>query len=406
MDQRWQVVPDEAESEDPHKSRSADLRRVGGLAVVILVVAASTASNLLNPSSAAPCGVSSPTGAMTLARAGHTATLLRSGKVLVAGGATDSNTQVTSSAELYDPATESWTVTGSMKSARTLHAAVLLRSGKVLVTGGYAPLEGGAMSPATPFGAMASAEVYDPDSGIWTETSTMPVPSAALTAIVLRSGNVFVAPGRGSQGDVAPAELYDPVSQSWSVIGNLIKPFHVGSATLLPSGKVLVISGRSETAQIYDPATGAWGLTGRMITIREWHTATLLPSGKVLVVGGSRGDSISSAEIYDPATDVWTSTRPMTTRHYEAADATLLGFGRVLVAGGGSGDPGPSAVDSVDLYDPATARWTASGVMAEARTVFTATLLPSGAVLFAGGYGVGDRDFSSAEIYAPTCHSH
>jgi Kelch motif protein/galactose oxidase-like protein len=398
---QWQVVPEENRQEDPHRLRSADLRRVGGLAVVLLVVAASTASNLPDRPSAALCGTSRPTGAMTVARAGHTATLLRSGKVLVAGGATDWNTRMTSSAELYDPATGSWAVTGSMNSARTSHAAVLLPSGKVLVTGGYAPPERGAMPSAT-----ASAEVYDPDSGIWTETSSMPVASAFfLTAIVLQSGNVFVGPGSGSLG-ASPAQLYDPVSKSWSVVGNFIHPVVVGSVTLLPSRKVLVISGGSDTAQIYDPATGAWGLTARMVTIREWHTATLLPSGKVLVVGGSRSDSISSAEIYDPATDVWTPTRPMTTRHYEAADATLLRFGRVLVAGGGSGDPGPSAVDSVDLYDPATARWTALGVMAEARTVFTATLLPSGAVLFAGGFGIGDGQFASAEIYVPTCLSH
>ncbi|MEK6206196.1 MAG: kelch repeat-containing protein [Chloroflexota bacterium] len=232
----------------------------------------------------------------------------------------------------------------------------------------------------------------------------MPAAGDILTAIVLQSGKVFVAPGLFEPNVVTTqAELYDPVSESWSVIGGLIQPF--GSATLLASGKVLVVNGLSDAPQLYDPATGVWRRIGMNTTIRGQHTATLLPSGKVLVVGGVGLDTQIPAEIYDPTTDMWTPTSPMTTPHREGADATLLPFGKVLVAGGGSGPPGPRAVDSVDLYDPATARWTASGVMATARTFFTATLLPSGALLFAGGFGVAEGLFASAEIYAPSCFS-
>lgn len=409
MKGQWQVVPDEHENEDPHKSRSADLRRVGGLAVVLLVVAASTASNVLDRSSTAHCGVSSPTGAMTLARAGHTATLLRSGKVLVAGGWNwDSpDSPLTSTAEIYDPTTGTWTATGSMRLERAFHGAALLPSGKVLVAGGIAA--GGE--------PIASAEIYDPDSGMWTETSSMSVAADSLTTIVLRSGGVFAAPGlyaapgmyssgafpNAPERTTHAAELYDPVSKTWSVIGGLIEP--LGSATLLASGKILVVGGRSDTAQLYDPATGAWSPTVGMITTRERHTATLLRSGKVLVAGGGNFDSSisSSAEIYDPATDRWTPTKPMTALHRDGAEATLLPFGKVLVAGGGGSGGGYAAVDSVDLYDSATARWTASGVMTTPRTFFTGTLLPSGALLFAGGIGVGESLVSSAEIYAPTC---
>jgi large repetitive protein len=226
----------------------------------------------------------------------------------------------------------------------------------------------------------------------------------SVTAVLLDSGKVFVAPGVVEQASLVtvttPAELYDPVSKSWSAIGGVIRPF--ASATLLASGKVLVFDGRFDTAQLYDPATGAWRSTGRTTTTGPSHSATLLPSGKVLVVGG--WDAFS-AEVYDAATDMWTPTSPLTTPHRGGAAATLLPFGKVLVAGGGGGPPGSQAVDSVDLYDPATARWTASGVMAAARTLFTATPLPSGAVLFAGGLSARDGLISSAEIYAPTCLS-
>ena len=75
------------------------------------------------------------TGSLGTARDGHTATLLPSGKVLVAGGRYDRATL--SSAELYDPATGTWTATGSLGTARYDHTATLLPSGKVLVAGGY-----------------------------------------------------------------------------------------------------------------------------------------------------------------------------------------------------------------------------------------------------------------------------
>jgi len=323
------------------------------------------------------------------------------------------------SAELYDPTTGNWTATGSMRSGRTNHAAVLLRSGKVLVAGGVAQAEGGASPSVSTGEAIASAEVYDPESGTWTETSSMPVAADSLTAIVLESGKVFVAPGlfvqRALTSSSTPlnlraeltthaAELYDPVSNTWSAIGGLIEP--LASATLLPSGKVLVLNPFSDTAQLYDPPTGSWSSTAGITTIRDWrtHTATLLPSGKVLVVGGPIGDPIASAEIFDPAMDTWIPTSAVASPHIDGADATLLPFGKVLVAGGGSG-AWPKAVDSVDLYDPATANWTASGVMAAARTFFTATLMPSGAVLYAGGADAGNGVFSSAEIYAAlTCN--
>jgi Kelch motif protein/galactose oxidase-like protein len=404
VNKEWQVVSDEAESEDPHKSRSADLRRVGGLAVALLVLAASTASISLDSSRATLCGFSRPTGAMTLVRVGHTATLLQSGKVLVAGGWTDSaDSPVTSSAELYDPTTGTWTATGSMKYGRGDHAAVLLRSGEVLVAGGDAPAEDATTSVPL-LRTIGTAEVYHPDSGTWTETSRMPVAGRLLSAILLQSGKVFVAPWRsGTNGLDLSAELYEPVSKSWSVIGGLIQPF--GSATLLASGKVLVVSGSSEAAQLYDPATGAWRGIGMNTTIRDEHTATLLPSGKVLVVGGIYLDTqLSTAEIYDPATEMWTPTSRMTTRHREGTDATLLPFGKVLVAGGAAAYPGPRALDSVELFDPASARWTVSGVMANARSFFTATPLHSGAVLFAGGGGPTGGT-SSAEIYSATCYA-
>src|SRR5258705_23539 len=118
------------------------------------------------------------TGSMDTARGLHTATLLASGKVLVAGGF---NGNYLRSAELYDPGTGKWTATGSMGSARSNHTATLLPSGKVLAAG-----------------SSASAELYDPASGTWTPTGSMHYEHLSHTATLLPSGQVLVEGGLNS----------------------------------------------------------------------------------------------------------------------------------------------------------------------------------------------------------------
>jgi len=150
-----------------------------------------------------------------------------------------------------------------------------------------------------------------------------------------------------------------------------------------------------------------WTLAGSMTHARDYHTATLLPNGTVLVTGGNDSsdfmaiDALSSAELYDPSTGLWTATGSMNTARYTHT-ATLLPNGTVLVAGGdASSGLFIDALPSAEIYDPSTGLWTATGSMNTARYNHSATLLQNGTVLVAGGLGSSGA-LSSAEIYDPS----
>jgi len=341
----------------------------------------------------------SSTGSMVAARYRQTSTLLPNGKVLVAGGDSEGGRGVQmASTELYDPATGTWSSAGTLANAREHHTATLLPNGRVLISGGY-----------TPSGRTTSAELYDPVTGTWSLAESMITARFGHTATLLSNGKVLVAGGSdGNGGAYTQAELYDPATGSWSATGPLVKAVVSQTATLLPNGKVLVAGGYvgnhsvTAVAQLYDPATGSWSSTNPMLSSRDDHTATLLPNGKVLVAGGSNGsftvNTLASAELYDPATGTWSATGSMAKPHQFHA-ATLLPHGKVLVGPGymyTSSSGGAFAVDP-EVYDPATGTWSPTGSIAVLRYYYSATLLPDGSVLVAGGYS---GPTATAELYS------
>ncbi|MBN1210167.1 MAG: kelch-like protein, partial [Myxococcaceae bacterium] len=328
-------------------------------------------------------------GSMASGHDNATATLLLSGKVLVAGGSNGSDPKA---AELYDPDTHSWSSGGSMRSVRFSHTATRLPSGKVLVVGG------GAGS-----GTWASAELYDPASNSWFSAASMASARSQHTATLLASGKVLIAGGFGGSGAPSSAELYDPDTNSWSSAGSMVSARRRHTATLLASGKVLVtagygVSGATTSAELYDPDTNSWSSAGDLISARFSHTATLLASGKVLVAGSQASAWLLSAELYDPDTNSWSSAGTMATGRF-LHTATLLASGQVLLAGGN----GSSVyLSTSELYDPASNSWFSAASMASARARHTATLLASGQVLLAGGinFTLGTL-LSSTELYTP-----
>jgi hypothetical protein len=346
-----------------------------------------------------------PTGNLLAARESQTATLLPSGLVLVAGGATTLNGAPIASAELYNPAAGTWSPTSSMSTARIGHTANLLSNGMVLVVGGtdVAPPSGQSLPVLT------SAELYDPVAGAWSPTGSMSTGRSGHTATALKNGFVLVEGGSSATS----AELYDPVAGTWSPTGSTSNAHYGETATLLPNGKVLVagsygipLANHVDTSELYDPAAGTWSATGSMSTPRYFHTATLLSNGKVLVVGGSNAALLltASAELYDPNAATWSSIGSLSIPR-EGHTATLLNNGMVLVAGGNS--PLQQGINtfyppvaSTELYDPVASIWAPSASMATARAFHSSTLLQNDVVLVVGGDSESQSGaLASAERY-------
>ena len=313
---------------------------------------------------------------MTATRAGKTATLLRDGRVLIAGGyncARAGQDGIWGSAELYDPATGTFSPTGPMTTPREMHTATLLADGRVLITGGITgaqPTAAGGVILAsirtvdTSSNVLASAEIYDPASGTFTKTGSMHAFRNDHTATLLADGRVLVVGGGGEgYASRASAELYDPATGMFSKTGSLKTGRWLHTATLLPDGRVLVLGGRSpkdsvyRSAEIYDPQAGTFSKAGSMDEGRQQHTATLLPDGRVFVAGGYWSDGqrwrvLSSTEMYDPGAGTFTSIGSMGIPR-DGHTATLLGDGRVLIVGGTDiGPKGGEGVTSAVLYQP------------------------------------------------------
>ena len=276
---------------------------------------------------------------LTTPRFGHTATLLSNGKVLVvrrSGGG-----DYLTSSEIYDPATGVWTTTGSLNTSRINHTTTLLPDGKVLVAGG--------LNNYVTVIPLSSVELYDPSTGIWTVTNSLNLARNGHTATLLPNGQILVA-GGANINTLTSAELYNPGNGTWTTISSMNTPRGKHTATLLPGGNVLIAGGNNPTpttavplssAEIYDPVSNAWTITNSLNTARFDHRAALLPNGQVLIAGGATtywpSNDLSSTELYDPSinptTGNWINTG-VTNLAPSDSTATLLPNGQVLVAGG------------------------------------------------------------------------
>src|SRR5215469_1676022 len=345
-----------------------------------------------------------PTGSLGTARASHTATLLTSGLVLVTGGTGDANNALASS-ELYSSVSGSWTFTGDMNLGRVSARGVLLPNGTVLVMGGC--IVNDCLGSTT-----KSAEIYNPATGTWSVTGSMRAGRAEFIAALLPTGKVLVAGGctsydaNGCLAVTAAAELYNPTTGTWSSTGAMRAARMAMTATVLTTGKTLIAGGQTAasdalgSSELYNPGTGAFSQTGKLITARSGHSATLLKTGMVLMAGGENVNGISTAkaELYNPATGTYSATGNMPSDRQEHV-ALLLASGLVLISGGNNVNATTTTpLASCATYNPVTGSWTKASNMANARADHTATLLNNGHVVAAGGDNA-NGELSRAELY-------
>ena len=317
---------------------------------------------------------------MSATRAAHTSTLLPDGKVLIAGGFANGGSSL-ASAEVFDPAQQTFVSTADMSMSRVGHTATVLPNGKVLIAGGYNG------------NYLTSAELYDPATRTFSPTNGMVTGRSGHVAVLLPSGKVLLAGGVGSEWTfLNNAELYDPAANSFTSTGEMLAARESHTATLLPNGKVLIAGGHKgrraamtiySSAELYDPATGRFSAAGDMTRIRHKHGAVLLADGRVLIVGGANQrdgrPAYRSVEIYNPATGTFSAVGDMNSPRYKLQDTlVILSNGTVLIAGG---------ANRAEVFDPSRNTFSyVSGDLGESRQFATATRLRNGQVLITGGY--------------------
>lgn len=369
-----------------------------------------------------PEGERVETLAMTSPRADAASIRLADGRVLICGGTSTANVGgVLASAELYNSASHRFIPTGSMTVARKGQTITMLRDGRVLIAGGARNIGFRA--------ELSSAEIYDPSTGTFSATGSMTTQREGHTATMLRDGRVLIVGGSDNGiHTLDSAEIYDPASATFTRTGHLNQPRVAHTATPLHSGQVLIAGGGRggmpggyisyNTAEMYDPATRRFAtMRARMIFDRVGAAAVRLNDGRVLIVGGKSGrivtgrhsdlsslTPLNSAEIYDPESSSFIRTGEMNAPHY-LPTATLLDNGRVLVVGGWimQGFLVVGLRDA-DLYQPETNRFIRAGRTDVARLENTATLLDDGEVLIAGGIDGKSFISASAEFYSPRQH--
>ncbi|MGL5003103.1 MAG: Kelch repeat-containing protein, partial [Casimicrobium sp.] len=337
---------------------------------------------------------------LAAARSNHTATQLTNGKLLVAGGqaAAPASTPLAST-ELYDPFANAWSAATALPVARTDHTATLLDNGRVLIVGGR--------SVAGSEAALATAVLYDPTTNTWSNAGNLAAARSQHTATRLRNGKILVVGGKNNATVLASAELYDPATNAWTSAGSLTtaRRFHTATAASVGiNDEVFVIGGRDSgvdgvsfglsSIERYSASSNSWfTFTAQLDDPRYGHTATALPNGDIAIACGfsAQLSGLSTVPISRNSVErfVFTSLsvaslgslRDNRARH----SATLLPSGKILFAGGIRDGASPTYLATLEVFDIVAGGSPPSINMPEAHANHTATLMPTGAVLAVGG---------------------
>ena len=337
---------------------------------------------------ATPGSWSSVGNAVVARGGGAIGVALADGRVLFAGGWNGSQPfsgNILGSAELYNPATQTFSATGSMLVPRYGATGILLADGRVLVAGGQ-----------TTGGSVKTTEVFDPASGTFSAGPTLLVIETRPRLGLLPTGEVLVA-GNGT----SKMEILNVSTNTASGPWNLSEAHQNGGAAMLQDGRMLIVGGGmgggvySLHAEIFDPITKLSTLVGNLSVARQLMSLVVLQNGKVLVMGGSSSDAyFNTVELFDPATGSFTTQASMSIPRSQM-QAVLLPNGKVLVAAGGTFQT-PFSTTSSEIFDPATGIFTPTASAITPRSYGFLLPLKDGSSLCFGGYDLAGLPASNS----------
>lgn len=351
--------------------------------------------------------------------------LLKDGQVLVAGGS-DGNENTPGVTALFDAATNAWTPGPPQLTARKEATVTRLDDGRVLVAGGVSgPAQYGTAG-------LATTELYEPRTGVWTAGPPMAQARFNHNAVRLGNGKVLVAGGVSrtsvsTSGTLDTAELFDSVTNTWTSTGSMTDRRSLATITRLADGRALIVGGVVDTGygasvelalcELYDPRTGRWSPSGSSATTRATHQTVALPEGGALAFGGWRAAAIGArqslysqrlVERFDPTTLEWT---PHATMPFGRATfrAVTLVSGKILLIGGVDTPLNDAGYQNATVYDPQARTFTATPGLAVGRWGLGAVALADGRVLAVGGTVRADEalvDYAdeltpTAEVFTP-----
>ncbi|MCZ4500632.1 MAG: Kelch domain protein [Marmoricola sp.] len=320
------------------------------------------------------------------ARAGAGTVLLADGRVLVVGGI--SGAHALRSAEIYDPATKTWTTTQPMSVPRGQPTLLRLKDGRVIAVGG----ESSDLKHD-----LRSAEIYDPKTGSWRRTAPMRHARVDEAAEVLPNGSVLVAGGLDGTKSLSTSEIWNPRTGRWHAGASMPAARGDAAVAKLPGGDLLVAGGfnshRKPMSSVlrYDYRAGTWRSVAAMKQAQADSRAVVLRSGRILVAGDE-----DRGEVYDAAKNKWRSTGYLPFPVIEAALVPLKN-GDALMVGGLST---LGSVNQVLQYRASTNTWVREPSLGKGVRLPVAVTMGNGDVLVAGGEA-GTQPVADAWVYRP-----
>ena len=336
------------------------------------------------------------TPAMAHAHAYAAGATLTGGNVLVIGGYDGGGSLLTTAVDVYSAAAGTWSAGPKLPggAGRFAMTATTLGNGTVLVAGGN---NGATDSTA----ALTTVVTYSPGTG-WSAANPMKTARFDHASARLGDGRVLVAGGSDGTGKaLATAEIYDPNTGQWTLTGSMLAARFGLTLSTLADGHVLAVGGYSSasspalaSAELYDPKTGHWAATGPLAEGRRYQSATVLSDGRVLVVGGHG----SGQDAYLASSELYTPPEPplvySPTTFYPIAPARILdtrsgnglsgafraGIPRMLQVTGRGGVPdGAAAVTGIlTVTKPTTEGWVAIGPIATSAPGSSTLNFPAG----------------------------